>query len=72
MILTENDICNLVKESVLRLVSEGATSVLYHFINLEYLQDLLKRNSFRTCEPEVYFDGDETKYINGKKEKDFK
>lgn len=66
MILTENDICNLVKESVLRLVSEGATSVLYHFINLEYLQDLLKRNSFRTCEPEVYFDGDETKYINGK------
>lgn len=66
MKITESSIKRIIKESVKKILSERATSVLYHYLNLDYLEDLLKNNSFRTSNPEWSFecDGDK-KYIDG-------
>lgn len=68
IILNETEIKNLVLESVRIILSETATSVLYHYLNLEHLEELLKNNRFRTSEPETTLDIDnngEVKYIDG-------
>jgi len=65
--ITESDLKHIIKESVKKILSERATSVLYHYLNLDYLEDLLKNNSFRTSDPETAFDIDnkKMKYIDG-------
>lgn len=59
---------NLISESVDRYFSnldESASSCLYHFIEPRYLVSLLRRNSFRTCNPETYYSDGEKKYVDG-------
>ena len=57
-----------INESQKKRLFESATSILYHYLNLEYLVDVLKNNALRTCEPERYLnvDDEKTEYINGK------
>lgn len=55
------------------LLTEAASSLLYHYLNIGNLYELLKYNRFRTCEPERYItnsevtpEDDRFDYINGK------
>lgn len=53
------------------LLNEAASAMLYHYLNIKALYELLKHNCFRTCNPERRFarnsdsDGNEYEYING-------
>lgn len=56
-----------INESQHNRLFESATSVLFHYINLDYLVDALEKNALRTCDPEKTLDylNGVTKYING-------
>lgn len=49
------------------LLTEAASALLYHYLNLDALYELLLYNRFRTCEPELYIDYDNHNvgFING-------
>ena len=68
--ITDNDIRYMVNECIRKVIVEGASSILYHWINIEYLYDILKSNRFKTCEPEMnsasYYDNRNDGYIDGK------
>lgn len=75
--ITESELHSIVKETVKRFIkkkasiNESASALLYHFIMPRYLLSLLKRNSFRTSEPEIFlnYDTQEPEYINGKNQR---
>lgn len=44
--LTESDLHRIVKESVSKMLKENASSDLYHFLNFDRFEDIVKTNSF--------------------------
>lgn len=67
MKINENRLNKIIDRCVKLVINEGASSILYHYLDMEYLLDLLRHNSFRTCEPEMYldFDNKQAQYVNG-------
>ena len=46
IMLTESDLHRIVKESVSKMLKENASSDLYHFLNFDRFEDIVKTNSF--------------------------